>query len=147
MGQIQTKYSSYLQNQWLAFAFDIRSLFSMCLTVYLQCLPVCTNTFAHGGTIRSISVKSESLTFSAFFFDLLSTFARKVQKSVIFEVKNNVKANHSDFTEIDLIVPPWANVFVQTGRHYRQTVRHIDNNDRISKTKGSHWFYRYDIHI
>ena len=25
----------------------------------------------------------------------------------------------SDLTEIDLIVPPWANMFVQTGRHYR----------------------------
>ena len=72
----------------------------------------------------------------------------------LFSVQNNrwilikrkiaEKVKDSDFTEIDLIVPPWTNVFVQTGGHYRYTVGHIENNDRITKTKSSYWFYRYE---
>ena len=50
-------------------------------------------------------------------------------RATIFSVQNDrwilvkrkiaEKVNDSDFTEIDLIVPPWANMFEQTGRHYR----------------------------
>ena len=40
-------------------------------------------------------------------------------RGVLLKQKIAEKVNDSDFTEIDLIVQLWPNVFVQTGRHYR----------------------------
>ena len=65
--------------------------------------------------------------FQNFFYEI--RISLQILSGTLFSVQNNrwilikqkiaEKVNNSDFTEIDLIVPPWANVFVQTGRHYR----------------------------
>ena len=65
--------------------------------------------------------------FRIFFYEI--RISLQILSGTLFSVQNNrwilikrkiaEKVNDSDFTEIDLIVPPWANVFVQTGRHYR----------------------------
>ena len=46
-------------------------------------------------------------------------FSVQNDRWILTKQKIAEKVNDSDFTEIDLIVPPWANMFVQTGRHYR----------------------------
>ena len=53
----------------------------------------------------------------------------QILSGTLFSVQNNgwilikqkiaEKVDDSDFTEIDLIVPPGGNVFVQTDGHYR----------------------------
>ena len=46
-------------------------------------------------------------------------FSIQNDRWILIKRKIAEQVNDSDFTEIDLIVLPWANVFVQTGRHYR----------------------------
>ena len=65
--------------------------------------------------------------FRIFFYEI--RISLQILSGTLFSVQNNrwilikqkiaEKVNDSDFTEIDLIVPPWPNVFAQTGRHYR----------------------------
>ena len=46
-------------------------------------------------------------------------FSVQNERWILIKQKFAEKVNDSDFTEIDLIVPPWANVFVHPSRHYR----------------------------
>ena len=65
--------------------------------------------------------------FGFFFYEI--RISLQILSGTLFSVQNNrwilikrkiaEKIYPSDFTEIDLIVPPWASMFVQTGRYYR----------------------------
>ena len=46
-------------------------------------------------------------------------FSVQNNRWILIQPKITEKVKDSDFAEIDLIFPTWANVFVQTGRHYR----------------------------
>ena len=69
--------------------------------------------------------------FQNFFYEI--RISLQILSGTLFSVQNNrwilmkgkiaEKVNDSDFTDIDLIVPPWANVFVQTDRLYRHTLK------------------------
>ena len=57
---------------------------------------------------------------------LVHYFSIKNDRRILFKQKIAKKVDDSDFTESDLIDPPWGNVFVQTDRHYRTTDRQYD---------------------
>ena len=62
-----------------------------------------------------VQVKSSSsLSPSLFFYKILSGTLFSVQnyRWILIKQKIAEKVNDSDFTEIDLIDPPWINVFV-----------------------------------
>ena len=60
-------------------------------------------------------------TKSSFFYNywLVHYFSGKNNRWILFKRKITEKVDDSDFTEIYLILPTWANVFVQADGHYR----------------------------